>query len=85
MPERTCVGCREKKEIHELIRFTCYNGVMSFDPKGRKPGRGAYLCGSPDCLENAIKKNGFSRTFKTKVSEDAIRGCYQDYISSLED
>ena len=45
LPQRQCVGCRERKEKRELIRVVrSPEGGISLDFKGKKPGRGAYLC-----------------------------------------
>ncbi|MDR2665263.1 MAG: YlxR family protein, partial [Oscillospiraceae bacterium] len=44
-PVRLCLGCREMKPKRELIRVVrSPEGVVSLDPKGKSPGRGAYLC-----------------------------------------
>ena len=52
VPERTCIGCGEKKEKKELIRIVHEpEGSFSIDPSGRKNGRGAYICQHPECLD----------------------------------
>lgn len=49
LPQRQCVGCREMKEKRELIRVVrSPQGEISLDFKGKKPGRGAYLCPDAD-------------------------------------
>ena len=50
LPERQCVGCREKKPKNEFIRIvrTAENGDIEIDRGGRKPGRGAYICPSKE-------------------------------------
>ncbi len=41
LPQRQCVGCRERKEKRELIRVVrSPEGGISLDFKGKKPGRG---------------------------------------------
>ena len=70
-PERQCIGCGEKKEKNELIRIVKESDeVISFDPTGRKNGRGAYICKNPECLEKAIKKKALERAFKSPVSAE---------------
>ena len=50
LPQRQCVGCRERKEKRELIRVVrSPEGGISLDFKGKKPGRGAYLCPDLEC------------------------------------
>lgn len=54
IPLRQCLGCREMKPKRELIRVVrSPEGEISLDFHGKKPGRGAYLCPSPDCLKRA--------------------------------
>ncbi len=64
MPLRQCVGCREMKEKRELIRVVkSPEGEVSLDFKGKKPGRGAYLCPDPACLARARKSRALERAF----------------------
>ena len=52
IPMRQCLGCREMFPKRELIRVVrSPEGELSLDFKGKAPGRGAYLCGKPECLE----------------------------------
>ena len=68
LPQRQCVGCRERKEKRELIRVVrSPEGGISLDFKGKKPGRGAYLCPNPDCLTKAKKKKALERCFEQPV------------------
>lgn len=63
-PMRQCVGCREMKEKRELIRVVkSPAGEVSLDFKGKKPGRGAYLCANPECLKRARKSRALERAF----------------------
>ncbi len=62
IPMRMCVGCREMKEKKELIRVVrSPEGEVSLDPKGKKPGRGAYVCPNADCLKRALKQKQLER------------------------
>ena len=59
---RMCVGCREMKEKKSLIRVVrSPEGEVSLDPVGKKPGRGAYVCRSADCLKRAIRQKQLER------------------------
>lgn len=60
MPERQCVGCREKKNKNEFIRIVrcAEDGSIAIDRTGKKSGRGAYICPSKECLKKARKKLG---------------------------
>lgn len=73
IPMRMCVGCREMKPKRELLRVVrSPEGEISFDLTGRKPGRGAYVCRSLECLNTAIRKKQLERAFSSPVS-DAVR------------
>ena len=65
-PQRMCIGCREMKEKHDLIRVVKNKeGNISFDTTGKLSGRGAYVCKTRECLEKAVKNKGFERSFKS--------------------
>ena len=72
-PRRTCVGCRTTRTASELVR-------VATDPEGMLrigrtlPGRGAWLCRESleECSDQATRKGGFARAFRTKVTADAL-------------
>ena len=69
IPQRTCVACREVQEKRSLIRVvrSSTDGVM-VDPKGKLPGRGAYLHDSPSCWKNGLK-GPLAKALKTSFTE----------------
>lgn len=68
IPQRQCVGCREMKNKKELIRVVkSPTGEISLDFVGKKPGRGAYVCRSVDCLQRARKSRALERAFETQI------------------
>ena len=83
VPMRMCVGCREMKPKKELLRVArSPEGEISFDLTGRKPGRGAYVCHSSDCLLRAIKQKQLERTFSSPIS-DEVRDALQKQIADI--
>ncbi len=71
IPMRMCLGCREMKPKRELMRVVrSPEGEVSLDPTGRKPGRGAYVCKSAECLQRAIKQRQIERAFDCSLSEE---------------
>ena len=83
IPMRMCVGCREMKPKKELLRVVrSPEGEISFDLTGRKPGRGAYVCHSSDCLLRAIKQKQLERTFSSPIS-DEVRDALQKQIADI--
>ena len=70
LPQRQCGGCRTMKEKRELIRVVkSPEGEISLDFGGKKPGRGAYVCPSAECLKRARKSRALERTFETAIPE----------------
>lgn len=68
IPMRQCVGCREMKPKRELIRVVkSPEGEISLDFKGKKPGRGAYVCPAPGCLAKARKSRALERAFSVSI------------------
>lgn len=71
MPQRTCVGCMQKKDKKDLIRIVKNKENEIFvDKTGKKEGRGIYICDNQECLEKAIKTKKIEKTFETKISEE---------------
>jgi len=71
IPLRMCLGCQEMKPKKELIRIVKNKeNEISVDFTGRKPGRGAYICKSIDCLTKAVKAKRLERTFETSIDEE---------------
>ncbi len=71
IPQRTCIVCRAQKDKGELVRIVRRpNGEIAVDRDGKAAGRGAYVCRSGDCMEQAIKKQALSRAFKVRLTPD---------------
>ena len=82
LPQRQCVGCRERKEKRELIRVVrSPEGGISLDFKGKKPGRGAYLCPDLECLKRARKSRALERALETGALRRAGKGDGERWIS----
>lgn len=68
IPMRQCLGCREMKPKGELIRVVrAPEGEISLDFRGKKPGRGAYLCPNADCLKRVKKARALERAFSAQI------------------
>lgn len=78
IPQRTCIGCKEKKDKKDLIRIVKdKDGNITLDRTGKANGRGAYICDNIQCLEKAIKTKALARTFEMNIDEivyDELRG-----------
>ena len=70
IPQRQCMGCRERKAKNDLIRVVRgTDGVVSLDFSGKLNGRGAYLCPDPECLKKAQKSKALERSLETEIPE----------------
>ena len=71
IPQRQCMGCRERKEKRELIRVVrAPDGGVSLDFRGKAPGRGAYICPCMTCLKKAIRSKALERSLETAIPEE---------------
>jgi len=73
IPMRQCLGCREMKPKRDLIRVVrSPEGEVSLDFKGKKAGRGAYVCRNSECLKHAVKAKALSRAFGIEIPQSII-------------
>jgi len=85
IPMRQCLGCREMKPKRELIRVVrSPQGEVTLDFKGKKPGRGAYVCPSEACLKRAIKTKALSRAFGVEIPQ-SVTDELSEQINNSED
>lgn len=71
VPMRSCVGCMESKPKKELIRVVrSPEGEISLDLTGKKPGRGAYICHSAECLKKAMRAKRLEKSFSCAISPE---------------
>jgi len=61
---RTCVGCGTRAAKSDLLRVVAVDGEIVADPVARRPGRGAYLHPSKDCLERARRRRAIPRALR---------------------
>jgi len=61
--ERTCIGCRRKVPVTELVRI--HPGPDGPEP-GPGAGRGAWLCAEDPvtCLEEAVRRKQLERALR---------------------
>jgi len=66
VPVRTCVACRAgggKQGLLRVVRDPA-TGEADFDPTGKRPGRGAYVCTNLECIASARKRKALERSLK---------------------
>ncbi len=75
VPQRTCITCRRVGAKQELVRVVrTPQGEVRLDPTGKLGGRGAYVCRSAKCLEQAVKQRKLARALGVPISEEAAAG-----------
>ncbi len=71
IPQRQCMGCRERKAKKEMIRVVrCTDGTVSLDFGGKLNGRGAYICPNTQCLLKAQKAKSLERSLEVPIPEE---------------
>ncbi len=71
IPMRKCVACQEMKPKKELLRVVrTPEKEIEIDQKGKKSGRGAYICVDLACLELAKKRKSLERALEVAISEE---------------
>jgi predicted RNA-binding protein YlxR (DUF448 family) len=72
-PVRTCVACRQEAGKGELVRFVrSPDGLVSLDPSGRAPGRGAYLHATQECFDLARRRKALDRALGAAVPPEVL-------------
>jgi predicted RNA-binding protein YlxR (DUF448 family) len=75
IPIRRCIACQQSRAKRELVRIVrTVEGTVEIDGKGKRPGRGAYLCRDRACWESGLRQGKLSRALKCALGpEDAER------------
>jgi predicted RNA-binding protein YlxR (DUF448 family) len=61
---------KPKRELIRVVRSP--EGEISLDFKGKKPGRGAYVCPDAECLKKAKKARALERAFGVPVPDEVF-------------
>ena len=73
IPQRQCMGCRERKAKRELIRVVRgTDGTVNLDFGGKANGRGAYLCLNSECLKKAQRSKALERSLEVPIPEEVF-------------
>ena len=82
IPQRQCMGCRERKAKKELIRVVrTPEGTVNLDFGGKMNGRGAYICPDMECLKKAIRSKALDRSLEVTIPEEV----YERLAKEMED
>ena len=84
VPQRTCVACRTTGAKRGLVRVVrTASGTVEVDETGKKPGRGAYVCKTPECWDNALKGKVLEYALKTAITAED-KTALQAYAETLD-
>ena len=68
IPQRQCMGCRERKAKREMIRVVRgTDGNVCLDFGGKMNGRGAYICPNPECLNKTRRSKALERSLEVEI------------------
>ena len=82
IPQRQCMGCRERKAKKEMIRVVRgTDGNVSLDFGGKMNGRGAYICPNSECLKKALRSKALDRSLEVTIPEEV----YDRLAKDMED
>ena len=71
IPQRQCMGCRERTDKRNLIRVVrTPDGAVQLDFSGKLGGRGAYICPKAECLKKAQKASSLERSLEVPFPEE---------------
>ena len=71
IPQRQCMGCRERKNKRDMIRVVRgTDGTVSLDFGGKMNGRGAYVCPDPECLKKAQRSKALERSLEVPIPQE---------------
>lgn len=83
IPMRMCLCCREMKPKRDLCRVVLNKeGEISVDLTGKAPGRGAYLCREPECVQKLTKTRALDRGFGRAVPAEIYERLQKELVVS---
>jgi predicted RNA-binding protein YlxR (DUF448 family) len=85
-PQRSCVCCKTVRDKGELLRVVSLaDGSIVYDPTGKAPGRGSYLCRNEECIKTELKKAArLSKGLRRAISDEEIKALAQEMLAAAE-
>lgn len=85
-PQRSCVCCKTVRDKGELLRVVLLaDGSIVYDPTGKAPGRGSYLCRNEECIKTELKKAArLSKGLRRAISDEEIKALAQEMLAAAE-
>lgn len=73
---------KNKRDLIRVVRSP--EGEISLDFKGKKPGRGAYVCPDAACLAKARKSRALERAFSAQIPAE-VYGLLEEQMREESD
>lgn len=68
---RMCIACRNMLPKNSLIKIVKNKeGVIDFDFKYNKEGRGVYICKNANCIRTVLKKKLLNKALKQNIDDE---------------
>ena len=84
IPQRQCMGCRERKPKRDMIRIVrTPEGVVSLDFGGKMNGRGAYICPDAECLKKVRKSKALDRSLEVPIPDEVYERLEKEMEAGL--
>lgn len=84
IPQRQCMGCRERKPKRDMIRIVrATDGQVRLDFGGKMNGRGAYICPDPECLKKVRKSKALDRSLEVPIPEEVYERLEKEMEANL--
>lgn len=84
-PIRTCIACRQEFEKNQLVRIVkTPEGEFKVDYSGKLNGRGAYLCGAPECVKKLKKNKLLNRAFGMEIFAETYSAIEEAFVDKQE-
>ena len=84
IPQRQCMGCRERKAKRDMIRVVrMTDGNVSLDFSGKLNGRGAYICPDPQCLKKAEKAKSLERSLEVPIPQQVYDRLHKEMEAGI--
>ncbi len=80
IPLRTCVACGKEADKREFVRIVrTPDGEVAVDPTGKANGRGANVCPTAACFEQAVKRKRFAAALRVNLREEDVERLRREF------
>lgn len=85
-PLRTCVACGTEADKRAFVRIVrTPDGEVLVDPTGKANGRGANVCPTTECFEQAVKRKRFAAALRVNLREEDVERLRREFERVVND